>query len=70
MRSAIKSRGNESKRAKMIIKLISSDYPDVLHYFLQEQWHVSKYDVKMDAEAASSMMLEFNLKHSQLRMVN
>lgn len=54
----------------MIIKLISSDYPDVLHYFLQEQWHVSKYDVKMDAEAASSMMLEFNLKHSQLRMVN
>ena len=69
-RSMIKSRGEESKRAKRVIKSISSDYPKVFHSFLQEQGHVPKGDRKIDAESVLTMTLESNLKRSQLRIID
>ena len=50
VRSMIKSEGDESKRAKKIIEIISTEHPDAFHSVLQENGCTPKGDSKMDDE--------------------
>ena len=64
VRSMIKSEGDESKRAKKIVKMISTEYPDAFHSVLQENGRAPKGDGKMDAEAVLTMLLESNVNYA------
>ena len=70
VRSMIKSEGDESKRAKKIVKMIATGHPDAFLSVLQENGHAPKGDGKMDDEAALTMTLESNVNCTQIRTIN